>query len=192
MTVNALQPITGSSTVLEGNTTTLADATSGGTWSSSNTSVATIGTNGVVTGVVPGNITITYTVGGAYVTKAMTVNALQPITGASTVLEGNTTTLADATPGGTWSSSNTSVATVGTNGVVTGVVPGVVTITYTVGGAYVTKTMTVDALQPITGATTVLVGNTTTLADATPGGTWSSSNTAKATVGTNGVVTGVT
>src|ERR1043165_3079311 len=170
MTVNALQPITGSSTVLEGNTTTLADATSGGTWSSSNTSVATIGTNGVVTGVVPGVVTITYTVGGAYVTKAMTVEAIQPITGASSVLEGNTTTLADATPGGTWSSSSTSTATVGTNGVVTGVTPGVVTITYTVGTAYVTKTMTVNAISPISGSSTVLEGNTTTYTDATPGG----------------------
>src|ERR1043165_7568929 len=165
MTVNALQPITGSSTVLEGNTTTLADATSGGTWSSSNTSVATIGTGGVVTGVVPGVVTITYTVGTAYVTYSVTVEAISPITGSHTVLEGNTTTLADVTPGGTWSSSNTSVATIGTGGVVTGVVPGVVTITYTVGTAYVTYSVTVEAIQPITGSHTVMQGNATKLAD---------------------------
>jgi hypothetical protein len=43
----------------------------------------------------------------------------------------------------------------------------------------------------ITGTTTVLASHTTTLADAVTGGTWSSSNTAVATVGSGtGVVTG--
>lgn len=46
-------------------------------------------------------------------------------------------------------------------------------------------------VAPITGPTGVCVGATITLSDATPGGTWSSGNTARATVTSGGVVTGV-
>jgi uncharacterized protein YjdB len=188
VTVNAIQPITGTATVLVGNSTNLSDATPGGTWSTSS-SLATVASTGVVTaGTSTGVVTITYTLGGAYVTYDVTINPIQAITGTATVLVGNTTNLSDATPGGTWSTSS-SLATVGSTGVVTaGTSTGVATITYTVGGAYVTYDVTINAIQPITGAATALVGNTTSLADATAGGTWSTSSSL-ATVGSTGVVT---
>ncbi len=44
----------------------------------------------------------------------------------------------------------------------------------------------------LTGADTVCEGSTTTILAGTTGGTWSSSNTARATVGAGGLVTGVT
>ncbi|RZK12278.1 MAG: T9SS type B sorting domain-containing protein [Flavobacterium sp.] len=58
-----------------------------------------------------------------------------------------------------------------------------------------TFNFTIDAastLTPITGGTSICVGETLQLANATPGGTWSSSNTNIATVDANGLVTGVT
>ena len=63
LTVNQLPvvaAITGSNSVYIGSTTTLTDATSGGTWSSSVPSVATVDANGVVTGVGTGTTNITY------------------------------------------------------------------------------------------------------------------------------------
>lgn len=54
--------ISGSSTVCVGASTTLSDTTTGGTWSSSNTSIATIGSTGIVTGISSGTVTISYTV----------------------------------------------------------------------------------------------------------------------------------
>jgi hypothetical protein len=63
VTVNPLPAaITGLTDVCEGSNITLASATSGGTWSSSSTAVATVaGTTGVVTGVMAGSVVISYT-----------------------------------------------------------------------------------------------------------------------------------
>ncbi len=195
-------PITGTFTVCAGATTTLSDATPAGTWSSSNTAIATVGTSsGIVTGVSGGTATITYTAASGPVTAVVTVTALPApaaITGSSTVCVSLTTPLADATPGGAWSSSNTAVATVNSSGVVTGISAGTANITYTVtnvcGSGTAVKTMTVSAptaVSPITGTLSVCQGNTTALSDATPGGAWSSTNTAVGTISAAGVVTGI-
>ena len=70
-------PISGSSSVCAGSAITLTDATSGGTWSSGTTSIATINSSGVVTGVSDGASVISYTVtsGGCAgaATKTITV-----------------------------------------------------------------------------------------------------------------------
>ncbi len=185
--------ITGTTTLCVGSTSTLSDATAGGTWTSSNTAVATISATGVVTAVASGTTTITYSLGGAcVVTITVTVNLLSPITGPTAVCAGSTITLADAAGAGTWTSSNTAIATVTSTGVVTGVAAGTVTITFTTGaGCSTTATITVNDLQPITGITSVCAGGTTPLANAAGAGTWSSSNTAVATISTTGLVTGV-
>jgi len=199
VTVNPLpDPITGNTTVCQGYTTTLNDGTPLGTWSSSNTSVASIGSNtGVVTGVSGGTSDITYTIIATGCTADTTVlvnPGPAPITGADSVCVGLTTSLSDVTPGGTWSSSNTSVATVGSTGIVTGGNSGTAIITYTLStGCYVNTVVTVDALPiPISGVSNVCVGSTITLSDVGGAGTWSSSNTSVATIGTGGVVTGIT
>src|SRR6185369_6102621 len=151
----SISSITGASTVCAGATTTLSDATSGGTWYSGNTSVATIGTSGIVTGVSAGNVTISYIVNNgcasSMVTKTMTVTATASagtITGTATVCTGATTALSDATSGGVWSSGSTGVATVGTSGIVTGVSAGNSTISYTVtsgcGSVSATQNVTVN------------------------------------------------
>ena len=189
--------ITGTTSVCMGDTTTLSDSTAGGTWSSSNTAIATVGTAGMVVGITAGAATITYMLGGCYSTAAITVNPLPvagTITGASSVCVSSTITLTDATTGGVWSSSN-STATV-LAGVVSGVSAGIDTISYSVtntcGTATATKTITINPLPlagTITGASSVCVSSTITLTDTTTGGTWISSN-ATATV-LAGVVSGV-
>jgi hypothetical protein len=79
--------ITGSSSVAMGSSITLANTTAGGTWSSGNTGVASVGTGGVVTGVGAGTATISYTVtnacGSAYATKVITVTTVALTVGAS-------------------------------------------------------------------------------------------------------------
>lgn len=134
ITVN-LQPaaIGGTFVVCPASTTTLTNATSGGTWSSSNTALASVGaTTGVVLGVAGGNPIITYTAPtGCYSTAVLTVQALAPITGVPSMCMGYSTTLANATSGGVWSSSNTAVATISSTGVVTSVSVGTTTVSYT-------------------------------------------------------------
>ncbi len=92
------------------------------------------------------------------------------ISGAASVCAGSTTTLTDL-PGGTWSSSDTTVAFIGlTTGIVTGAAvttPGSATITYTSPtGCTTTQIITVYPLPPaITGTMHVCVGQTTILGD---------------------------
>ena len=204
VTVNA-QPaaISNNSAICQGSSIVLTDATAGGTWSSNNTGVASIGTDGTMTGVAGGNATITYATYGAGC-RATTVATVSPlpnagtITGSGIVCVGATTNLMDGASGGVWSSTATGVATVNTSGVVLGVGTGTTTISYTVtnscGSVAATMTVTVNALPvagTITGSTPICAGTTLSLTDATAGGNWSSSN-ANATVDGSGTVTGVT
>ncbi len=117
------------------------------TWTSSNTNVATVAPNGVVTGVSIGNAIIIATAqdGGktascevSVVERGATVETVTIIPTEVTVQVGKTSTLtAIITPYNatnknvTWTSSNTSVATVAPNGVVTGVKGGTAIITVT-------------------------------------------------------------
>ena len=198
--------ITGSTPLCAGTSTTFTDAVSGGTWSSSNTAVATVGaSSGSITAVSPGSATITYTVtnacGSATSTLNITVDALASggtISGSSSVCAGTTTPLSETVAGGTWSSSNSAVATVSAAGVVTGVTAGSATISYSISGAcgsaFNTFAMTVNpapASGTISGPTGVCVGSIATLTETSTTGSWSSSNTAVATVDASGNVTGV-
>ena len=147
VTVNAkptVPSITGNTNVCIGNATTLSNTTSGGVWSSSATSVATVNASGVVTSIAIGTSTIKYVVTNASGCKdsastIVTVNAnptVAAITGTALTAVGLTTTLSNTTTGGVWSSSATSIATVNSStGVVTGIASGTATITYTITNA---------------------------------------------------------
>ncbi len=169
---------------------------SGGAWTSANPSIASIvvGT-GVATGVTAGVTTVSYTLPtGCRMTASVTVNgAVAAISGSANVCVGTNTPLFETTTGGTWSSSNPLVATVSATGNVTGVTSGIATISYIAGtGCFATKAMNVIALpSPITGSSSVCIGQTIALSNPTPGGTWfSGSFTASADL-TAGVVTGL-
>ena len=115
------------------------------TWTSSDTSVATV-SGGVVTGVKQGSATITATTadGGLTATCAVTITEPTKVTGVSlsnsslTLKADRTASLtATVSPSDaynknvTWSSANTSVATVSSSGVVTAKAVGSTTITVT-------------------------------------------------------------
>ena len=180
------------------------------TWATSNASVATVA-DGMVTAVGPGTATITVTtVDGGY-TATCTVTVTQPTTGVTlnkvntTLAVGSTETLTatvyptDATDKSvTWKTSNAAVATVA-NGTVTGVAPGIATITVTSSNGS-TATCEVTVIQPTTGVTlnktsiTLTAGSTERLtATVAPDNatdksvTWTTSNANVATV-TDGVV----
>ncbi len=197
-TVNAPpSAIAGPGTTCPGATMTLSSTPTGGTWSSASPGNATIGSSsGIVTGVTGGSTAvITYTAPtGCFITTTITVNPLPAaITGTMVVCPFASVTLSDATTGGTWSSSNTALATVGSStGVVTGVAGGNPVISYTAPtGCIATATITVNSIAAITGTPSMCLGYSTTLGDATPGGNWTSSNTAIATVNSSGVVSSV-
>jgi trimeric autotransporter adhesin len=196
VTVNALpSSIVGNTTLCQGSTTLLGSATAGGSWSSSDAGVAIIGAGtGAVIGSNAGFSIITYTLPtGCYTTTSLVVNSLpEVITGTATVCAGSTTQLESLTGGGTWSSAS-SVATVSSTGVVTGVAAGTTTITYTTGNNCKRSTVvTVNALPNlISGSGSVCPGLSTTLSNANPGGVWTSDNTTVATIATSGATSGI-
>lgn len=116
-------------------------------YSSSNTKVATVNSSGKITAVGGGTATITATAGGKSATCKVTVTVSQTgiaVSGAKDrkVAEGGTLKLtaakvpADATDSYpvSWSSSDNSIATVSSNGTVTGVKIGTATVTATSNG----------------------------------------------------------
>jgi len=190
------------------------------TWSSSNNAIATVDAYGNVTGVSRGTATITAKTEDGGFTADCAVTVLAHVTDVSldkTVLNmavGGTLQLtatilpADyADQNVSWKSSNTSVATVGTNGLVTAVAAGTATITVTTNDGGLTATCAVTVTTESVAATGVsldlataaLVVNNTLQLKATinPAGAtnqnliWSSSDPAVATVSSTGLITAV-
>jgi len=177
------------------------DATGGGTWSASGTGIITIGAStGVVTGVSVGTAYITYTLPtGCKVDTAVTVLGVPGagvIAGAGSMCAGSSVVLMDSVAGGVWSSG--SAVAIVSGGTITGISAGTDTIKYRVsnicGTTTATKPVTVNpvpAAGNIMGTDSLCVGNSVALTDSESGGVWSCSN-AMATVGSTGVVTGIT
>ena len=133
-------------------------ATIGGaalTWTSSAASVATVSSTGLVTAVADGTATITATSGSANATVAVTVQVPVSLDLSYTILSfaalGDTTQLIAtvknaggsviSNPTVTWATSNASVATVSSAGLVTAVSDGTATITATSGSESGTATV---------------------------------------------------
>ena len=192
--------IIGVDSLCTGSTTTLADSASGGgTWSSSNPSIATVASSSpfmaIINGVSAGTATISYVFSTGVHTSVVSVNPTPTaIVGAGvTICSGTTLTLSSTPSGGNWSVSGP--ATIGvTSGVLTaGSTSGTVNIMYDLHGCSVSDIVIVNSTSPdsIVGASSVCLGSTTTLGSSVLGGTWSSSNPAVATVSSGGIVTGV-
>ncbi len=208
--VNALptvSSITGIQQVCAGSTSSFTSTTPNGVWKSSNTNIATINSSGLITGVVPGSVTITYTVtnGNGCITEVtrdiivLATPTVSAITGIQLVCAGSTTAFSSITTGGVWSSTNNSVATVSVTGSVNGISSGNATIGYTVTNAngcatIVTRDITVNAvpvIAAITGIQQICIGSTSQLSNTTSGGSWSSSNSTIATISSAALVTSV-
>ncbi|GHT21701.1 hypothetical protein AGMMS4957_10830 [Bacteroidia bacterium] len=190
------------------------------TWSSSNTSIATVNTSGLVTAFAAGTATITATTADGGKTATCTVTVTEPTisvtgvtlkTATSLIVNGTEQLTATVQPTNatnktvTWSSNNTSVATVSTSGLITALAVGTATITATTADGGKTATCTVTVAAATISVTSVTLDKTT--ATLTINGmeqltatvqpttatnqqvTWSSSNTSIATVSTSGLVT---
>ena len=140
ITINPLPDagtISGPSAVCVASNITLTGGALGASWTSSSSCATVAG--GHVFGVFAGTTVITCSMSNGCGTDSdtmlVTVSTMPvagTITGNTDVCEGNVITLANSTTGGTWSSSNMWVASISAGGVITGIIPGVVTIGYDV------------------------------------------------------------
>ncbi len=195
--------ITGPTSVCVGSSISFTGIVSGGTWTSSNPGVATVAT-GMAGGVNGGTVIISYTLtnscGTSTDTQMITVLPLPAsgaISGPQRVCLGLQISLTDASLGGTWSSTNIPVATVGvTSGVVSGVSAGTSVISYSVtnscGTVADTQSVTVltlpDAGTIVSSSPVICSGASMSVSNTVGGGWWSSSSPLVATVGATGIV----
>ena len=133
--------ITGVSAICAGASAYLADAASGGEWSTTNSAAAVTGGGEVI--VITGGVdTIRYVVtnscSSVIAIKVFTIDPLPDagsITGDDTVCQTQSITLADSVTGGIWSSRYPALASVTAGGMVSGLAPGIDTIFYSVTNA---------------------------------------------------------
>lgn len=191
------------------------------TWSSSDESVATVDQNGIVTAISKGETSIMATANdGSGVSGSCSVTVIRMVSaielnktsltlnrGSSNVTKKITATVTPSDADNTtitWDSSNPTVATVSSSGVVTGSSRGTTTITVTANdGSGVSATCEVEVKQYVTGITLdkssllLIVGENSTVnvTSVLPDNandktyTWSSSDDSVATVDSNGNVT---
>ena len=200
--------ISGNTAICYGYSSALTDPAFGGVWSSTNNSVAWVDGIGNVNSVSTGNTTISYTVSNSCGTLAATAYVVvSPQPGpvnlsAGFVCAQSMINATDGVTGGTWTSANNSIATIGAStGVVSGVNNGTssntTTITYTLpGGCYSTASVLVKPLPyagTINGNTNPARGGLTSLTDFTANyfGSWSSCNVLIASVDGLGYLHGV-
>jgi Secretion system C-terminal sorting domain/NHL repeat len=206
VTVNPLPDageIFGVASLCIGGNITLSETSPGGTWSSANTLGAVVN-NGIVTGMGAGTTIINYNVvnncGSAtafFPVNVGTVPDIGLLSGASFVCAGNVIVLADTFPGGVWSSQNTANSTV-SDGVVTGIAPGLNIISYIAtnycGASVAVKPVLTIALPnagTISGAPIVCIGIPDSLTDSISGGLWSIQHPGITTITDQGILSGL-
>ncbi len=176
-----------------GDTRHVWDTTAGGIWALSNSHVVLSGST--LTAVSSGPDTVLYIVSNSCGSDTAflpfwVAPPLPPITGKLSVCVGDTTMLRDSVWGGMWSGGS-GIAYLGSNlwdsGIVAGLSAGIATITYHMDlGCTTTIQVTVNPAPnagTITGPNPVCIGASFKLTDPVPGGTWSSSSPAIATIG---------
>lgn len=202
-TVNALPSISGTTSACINTTSQLTGSAAPASslpWTSSNTTIATVSNTGLVTAKAIGSVTITYkNSSNCAVTSTFTVNALPTLTGTFSVCTNSTSQLigsgtsASSSP---WASSNPTIASVNSTGLVNALTAGTTTISYTNSdGCTVNITFTVNNLPTISGPSKGCLGTTTQLSGSGTASTsspWISSNPAIATVNNTGQVSSMT
>ena len=188
-----------------GTTASLSASVTGGVWTSSAATIASIDTAGNLTALAAGVTTIGYTITSslgcsATASRADTVFGIVTglsITAPARICAGSTITLSGSTAGGSWAISDAAIASVtATSGTLIAVAPGTAVITYTVGAAgcsaTATTNITIDSLPAtpvITGVASLCAGTATTFSGSPAGGVWSVSDTALAAVTSAGILT---
>lgn len=158
--IGATQQFTAMASYSDGSSS---NVTSTATWSSKTTSVATVSSGGMVTGVAAGSTTVTATVNGisgsATVTvpaaaptlstiavtpasPSVTVGGTQQFTATGTYSDGTTKPITSSV---TWTTASSSIATISSAGVATGVAAGTTTVTASQNGVNGTASITVNA-----------------------------------------------
>ncbi len=193
--------LSGASSVCVGDSVSLSSTVSGGVWTSSTASVATVSSTGYVYGVAGGADTIYYTVtntcGATSAVHYVAVNAVSAgtLSGSTNICVGYTQSLSSTVSGGTWFTADTAVS-VTTTGSVTGMYAGIAVVKYAVSSscghdtASISMTVGVPSVSGITGATHVCVGDSVALSDSGTG-TWATSNASVATISAAGMLHGV-
>ncbi|MGV3596012.1 MAG: beta strand repeat-containing protein, partial [Sediminibacterium sp.] len=145
VTNQSTTPITGNTSICVSGTSQLANAITGGTWSSANGAVATVDANGLVTAVSAGSSVISYTTAAGTVQVTVTVNPIPTASisasGPTTFCVGRSVTLT-ATGGASYSWSTGSTAS---------------SITVTSGGTYSVVATSAEGCQSAAASTTVTV-----------------------------------
>ncbi len=220
LTIGASRQLTATGTYSDGTTQNITPSLS---WSSSNAAVAKVSSSGLVTAMGAGSATITGVLGNIVVTSKITVDptltslAISPanpsLTLGSNVQLTATATYSDSstkdvTSQVAWSSSNSSVATVGSTGQISVVGAGDCTITATIGSVTVSISIHIPAAKVLTSievfnptampaiGASIQLSATGTYSDSSTGdvtslATWTSSNQNIATVDAKGVATTV-
>ncbi len=158
LAVATTEQLTATATYSDGTTANVSSAVS---WISANAAVATVNSSGTATGVGAGSTTVTASLSGVAgmnavtVTAAKTVSSIAITPGNASVAMNSTVQLtatatysdnstADVTAAATWTAAHTTVATVSTDGLVTGVASGSTTIRAAVSGVSGTDSLTVN------------------------------------------------
>ncbi len=187
-------PVIGDSMVCTGATMLLSNAVAGGSWSSSNSAVATVSAGGLVSGVSAGIVTISYSNNCGVSSTTITVNSTPILSpAAATICLGQSLTLSFGPTGGTWSQSVTGVATIDNSGTVHAQSVGATIITYILpGNCFSITSIAVNEIPVIAPSADTLCANASTQLSFSPaGGYWSSSATSIATVNAVGLLSGI-
>ncbi|MDF1694810.1 MAG: Ig-like domain-containing protein [Saprospiraceae bacterium] len=193
--------VTGPENICIGANTSLTP-TSGGLWTSSDNSIAVVSNGGIVTALAEGTATFTFISNDGCISNPSIPITVDPegtieITGESLLCEDESTTLSVNGNGGFWASSNTSIATINSSGVVTGVAAGFVMISYEGNSSSCTSdpSFLVEIISKptvsLSGTTTICVGENTQLTTSGSNGFWTSSDPEIAIVSSTGTVVGV-
>ncbi len=189
--------ITGDNELCVGEFSSLSPTT-GGTWVSSDNTIASVTNAGIVTAIKAGVVTFIFTdTNSGCVSKKtlpITIKEIPTVafSGPSSICIGSNTNVSPAT-GGTWSSSNTSVAQITNAGLVTGYAAGTATLTYietatSCPGPDLVVTVLPKPIVSILGPDELCIGSTINLSPNTGGG-WSSTVPSVASVTNAGLVT---
>ena len=206
--------ITGPAVVCAGSEITLNESYPGGVWSVTNDS-ASVSLTGIVTGLLTntdtgaGHDKVIYTISAPKCTTYRDTLSIKiyptPNVGTITapydsLCNGATMTLVSSGSGGTWSASNPAIGSVSASGLFTSLSAGFDTVMYgastaycSASATYVVRVDTAVVAMPLTGPASVCIGGSIHLTDVNAYGitTWTSGNTAIATVDGDGFVEGV-